>query len=128
MKLADILAGVASPIAAAILRGVCLDLEPLPVWGLPAATVSPVTYIIAAGLAAVAYLWRIRPIRKRLLVLIIGVVVLAISWVAVSYFTHTPPLSDYKTAFHIAGITSFLLTYISFGFLVGRVTAFAVGH
>lgn len=125
MDIRNVLAVAATPALQAILNTLGeLKLEPLAHWGVSSHDLLPATYIVSAGSAAIACLWNARTKRKQALLIAVGLLLFVISWVGYRWISNSPPDIRFLLLYDCLGCFSFVLTYISFGFLVARVVKF----
>lgn len=125
MDIRNVLAVGATPAFQAILNALGqLKLEPLGHWGTTQAALLPVTYIIAAGSAAIACLCKARTNKAKALLIGIGLLLFVISYGAYQWVSWTPPSVDTIWLWDCLGIISFVSTYAFFGFIVARVVKF----
>jgi len=114
----------ATPVLQAILNFAgLLKLVPLGHWGWNEDILLPITYVVATGSAAVACLWPAQSNRTKAILIGVGLLVLLASLGVYTWVSTSPP-KDILWLYDAAGYVSFFLTYISFGFVVARVTKF----
>lgn len=113
----------ATPALQAILHWIgMLDLLPLAHWGWKQGLVLAITYLVSTASAALAWLWPGKKKRSQIVLIVVGLVVLLASFGAYTWISTTPPTADRLWLYDVGGYVSFFLTYISYGFLVGRGT------
>ena len=117
----------ATPASQAILNFVgTLKLIPLAHWSWNEDIVSPITYIVANGSAAVASLLPARKNLTKAIFIAIGLAFLLAAFGIYTYVSTSPPRRSWLWLYEIAGYCSFFITYIAFGFVVARVVKFLV--
>ena len=115
----------ATPALQAILNLVgLLKLAPLAHWGWDENIVLPITYVVATGAAAIACLWSAKTNFDKARLLIVGIVFLLGSLYGYMWVVTTPPTLTNLWWYDVIGYTTFFLTYLSFGFVVARMTKF----
>ena len=125
MDIRNILAVGATPALQAILNALGqLKLEPLAHWGISQQALLPATYVVSAASAAIACLWSAKTKLRQMLLIAVGLVFFIISWAGYHWVSSSPPEIGSVLLFDWLGCLSFILTYVSFGFLVARVVKF----
>jgi hypothetical protein len=120
----DLIVSVAgTPVLQKMLKAVgLLNLIPLPNWELR--SYETITYVLAAGMAAIACLWPAKRNGTKILLLALGLALLVSSYSAYSWVTAHPPGTDTSWYYDQLGQASFFTTYASFGFVIGRLVKF----
>src|SRR5947207_10143627 len=98
-----------------------LVLRPPASWDTDSDSLPAITYFVAAGSAAIACLWNVKSNGKKAMLIVFAGLLLIVSSSIFRYLSSTPPVHRYAAMTIAVGMGLLYLTYISYGFLVGRV-------